>query len=79
MHLLQKDVARLVGVHEQTVSDWETNENVPKVYLIPKIVDFLGHNPFGNTGCLVLEQKFKPAGNRRGLAIHDLHGIQSAD
>jgi transcriptional regulator with XRE-family HTH domain len=44
--LLQKDVARILGVDSMTVNNWERNRCQPKLYLTPKIVQFLGCNPF---------------------------------
>ena len=44
--LLQKDVAEILGVDTMTVNNWERNRCGPKLYLFPKIVQFLGYNPF---------------------------------
>jgi DNA-binding transcriptional regulator YiaG len=39
----------MIGVHTVTVSDWETNENVPNSRVIPAIIKFLEYNPFPQT------------------------------
>ena len=44
--LLQKDVARQIGVSEESIYNWETNRNEPEVRLIPHIIDFLGYVPY---------------------------------
>jgi DNA-binding XRE family transcriptional regulator len=44
--LLQKDVAAILAVDTMTVNNWERNRCQPKLYLNPKIVRFLGCNPF---------------------------------
>jgi transcriptional regulator with XRE-family HTH domain len=42
----QKDVARHLGVDENTSWRWERNESRPSVRHIPAIIRFLGYNPF---------------------------------
>lgn len=41
----QKDVAELLGVDENTVYNWEKGRSVPRLHLIPKVVEFLGYSP----------------------------------
>ena len=43
--LLQKEVARLLGVDTDSVTNWEKNRYVPRRHLIPRIVEFLGYVP----------------------------------
>jgi transcriptional regulator with XRE-family HTH domain len=45
LNLLQKQVADQIGVHEQTVTNWEVNATVPEVRYMPEIIRFLGHDP----------------------------------
>lgn len=44
--LLQKDVAERIGVCEDSVTLWENNRNEPSVGYLPKIINFLGYEPF---------------------------------
>jgi transcriptional regulator with XRE-family HTH domain len=44
--LLQKDVAGILGVDTMTINNWEKNRCNPRLYLFPKIAQFLGYNPF---------------------------------
>ena len=46
LKLLQKEVARKIGVDETSVLNWEKNRNTPSLTYIPKIVEFLGYRPF---------------------------------
>jgi DNA-binding XRE family transcriptional regulator len=46
MNLFQKDVAYQIGVTEEAVYNWENNRSKPKIYLLPKIIEFLGYVPF---------------------------------
>jgi transcriptional regulator with XRE-family HTH domain len=45
LQLLQKQVADQIGVHELTITNWESNATVPEVRYIPAIIQFLGYNP----------------------------------
>jgi len=44
--LWQKQVADQIGVDEGTLYNWERQRTVPKLPYIPKIIAFLGYNPF---------------------------------
>jgi len=43
---LQSEVARIIGVTEDTITNWETNRFVPQINLYPAIFQYLGYNPF---------------------------------
>ena len=43
--LLQKQVAKQIGVDQTTIWNWESNESIPQVQFIPAIIKFLGYNP----------------------------------
>jgi DNA-binding XRE family transcriptional regulator len=38
-------VADLIGVHEMTITSWESNATIPEVRYMPAIIQFLGYNP----------------------------------
>jgi DNA-binding XRE family transcriptional regulator len=44
--LLQKDVAKVIGVCEDSITFWENNRHEPSIIYYPKIIEFLGHVPF---------------------------------
>ena len=44
--LTQLQLARLIGVKEESVYNWENDRSKPKVYLLPKIIEFLEYLPF---------------------------------
>jgi transcriptional regulator with XRE-family HTH domain len=46
LKLLQKEVAGMLGVDTNTVTNWEKNRCQPKLHILPKIVQFLGYSPF---------------------------------
>lgn len=45
----QKHVANLLKVSEQTVGNWEKNRSTPSLYQIPKVIEFLGYDPYTTT------------------------------
>jgi transcriptional regulator with XRE-family HTH domain len=47
--MLQRDVAKQIGVNKDTIHNWETNRTAPEVCLIPHIIDFLGYAPYDPT------------------------------
>ena len=44
--LLQKEVAKVIGVCEDSITLWENNRNEPSIIYYPKIIQFLGYVPF---------------------------------
>jgi transcriptional regulator with XRE-family HTH domain len=44
--LLQKDVARQIGVAETTVHNWERSRTAPSIRLVPALFKFLGYVPY---------------------------------
>jgi DNA-binding XRE family transcriptional regulator len=44
--LTQLELAKHLSVQETTISNWENNRSKPKIYLLPKIIEFLGYVPF---------------------------------
>ncbi len=46
LNLLQKDVARIIGVSEDTVTLWENELATPQVKHYPKVIEFLSYYPF---------------------------------
>jgi transcriptional regulator with XRE-family HTH domain len=67
LKLLQKDVARIIGVDEASVHNWERDLRKPSIAIIPKILKFLGYVPFEiTTGSL--EEKIKTQRRILGLS-----------
>jgi transcriptional regulator with XRE-family HTH domain len=46
LRIHQSEVAALVNATTSTVTNWEKNRTSPKLYLIAKIIEFLGYDPF---------------------------------
>jgi len=45
LRLLQRDVARIIGVSCDSVTYWENDRAIPQIQHMPKIIAFLGYNP----------------------------------
>jgi DNA-binding XRE family transcriptional regulator len=46
LKLKQAEVAILIGVSEDCITYWENNRSQPQINQYPKIIQFLGYNPF---------------------------------
>jgi transcriptional regulator with XRE-family HTH domain len=46
LKLLQEDVASILEISVCSLSNWENNASVPQINYGPKIIAFLGFNPF---------------------------------
>lgn len=55
LRLLQRDVAGQIGVHHESVKNWERGVLKPMIRHLPRIIEFLGYNP---------EPKPKPVAER---------------
>jgi len=45
LKLLQKELAQKLDISETSIYNWENNRASPSLYLIPKIMKFLGYIP----------------------------------
>lgn len=46
LRLLQGDVANIFHVCEDSITGWENGRSVPQIQYYPKLIEFLGYNPF---------------------------------
>ncbi len=46
LRLLQADVAKIFDVCEDSITGWENGRSVPQIQYYPKLIEFLGYNPF---------------------------------
>lgn len=44
--LFQEQVAKILGVTEQSITNWELGSSEPGVKYIPKIIEFIGYCPY---------------------------------
>ena len=44
--LLQREVAEKLGVTDSTIWNWEANYSSPQLRIIPKVIAFLGYEPY---------------------------------
>ena len=46
LKLFQSDVAKIFDVCEDSITGWENGRSVPQIQYYPKLIEFLGYNPF---------------------------------
>ena len=69
--LLQREVARKLGVTEDTVHNWETDRKSPQLRSVPKIIAFLGYDPY-DIQAATLGERIVAASRRLGLSQKEL-------
>ena len=69
--LHQKDVARIVNATISSVTNWERNRTSPRLFLIPKIIKFLGYDPLQGDATNIGE-KIKRYRIQKGLSLRKL-------
>jgi len=45
LNLSQPQVAKIINVTTDSITNWELNRNTPELYYMPKIISFLGYTP----------------------------------
>jgi transcriptional regulator with XRE-family HTH domain len=69
--LLQKDVANVLNVCQNSIISWELGKTVPALKFIPRIIDFLGYLPFSERDGISLGEQ---------LTIYrQIHGISQVE
>ncbi len=71
LKLFQKDVANIIGVDTNSITNWEKNRNRPRLYLLPKVFEFLGYNLFAETGHTIGEE-IRIYRQKHGLSLRKL-------
>jgi DNA-binding XRE family transcriptional regulator len=71
LSLSQRDVAKVLEVSEDTITYWENSRAQPQIYHYPKIILFLGHNPFP-VDTSTLSGRMKKYRNGNGASQEDL-------
>jgi len=46
LKMLQADLAKLIGVCEDTITGWENGRSFPQIQFYPKLIQFFKYNPF---------------------------------
>ena len=62
LELLQKDLAAIMGISMDSITNWENNYVDPDIKFYPKIISFLGYYPFkhGRTiPALIVKYRFQ--------------------
>jgi transcriptional regulator with XRE-family HTH domain len=67
LKLLPKDVVGILGVDTNTITNWGKNRCQPRLYLIPRMAQFLGYDPFTSAEAATIGERIK--------AFRRLHGL----
>jgi DNA-binding transcriptional regulator YiaG len=65
--LEQKEVAEIIGVDKCTIANWEKNRNTPRIRHLPKVINFLGYQPW-DEGCRTLSERLVKQRQKLGLS-----------
>ncbi|MBI4467761.1 MAG: helix-turn-helix domain-containing protein [Acidobacteria bacterium] len=68
--LLQREVAKQIGVNLDTIWNWESNATTPSLPMMPGIIGFLGYSPC--VGASSLAEKLAVYRRTRGLSRKEL-------
>jgi len=78
LKLRQIDVAATLEVDEMTICNWEKGLTTPRLYLMPKIIDFMGYDPL-DFEVITFGQKIKRYRVERGLSLKKLAKLVDVD
>ena len=78
LKLLQKEVAKIIGISKVSIFNWENNRISPSIYFIPKIIKFLGYYPY-DTKAKTLGEKIKTYRKFSGLSQKNLANLLGVD
>ncbi|MBS7565457.1 transcriptional regulator [Mucilaginibacter sp. Bleaf8] len=76
--LLQKDIAKILGVTEDCITNWEKNRSIPQIQFMPLIIQFLGYLPF-SFDQTTLSGKLKAYRHLKGMSQKRLGTILNVD
>ncbi len=76
--LLQVEVAKVIGVTTDTITNWELNRNTPQIAKVSAIVGFLGYDPFVIQGDSLID-KIVNYSRKHGVSYKQLARVIGAD
>jgi transcriptional regulator with XRE-family HTH domain len=77
--LLQREVAKQIGVTACTIQYWETNRVVPALRFRPQIIEFLGYDPSHRSPDQSLAEVLKAQRQRLGMSRKKLAALLGID
>jgi len=79
LKLSQGQVARMIGVVDEAIYTWETGLNHPQIQYAPKIIQFLGYNPYPIHETDTFGGKIKLYRLLHGLSYRKMAKVLNAD
>lgn len=77
--LLQREVAKRIRCDEATITNWELNRVQPALQFLPRIVKFLGCDPFSRSEAGTLAEEIKMHRQKLGLSRKRLAKLLGTD
>jgi transcriptional regulator with XRE-family HTH domain len=77
--LLQREVAKRIACDESTITNWELNRVRPALQFLPRIVKFLGYDPFAASEAGTLAEEIKQHREKLGLSRKRLAKLLGTD
>jgi transcriptional regulator with XRE-family HTH domain len=72
LKLSRLQVAKIIGVSTETITNWENERKAPQIKFFPKIIEFLGYNPYridiSTQGGRIKFYRYQKGLSQRGLA-----------
>lgn len=75
--LFQEQVAQILGVTEQSISNWELGHSEPEARYIPRIIEFIGYCPYDPVGDLI--ERMRTIRRALGLTQEQMSKILGVD
>ena len=75
--LEQGQVARLVGVTESKVCNWENHRSSPPIHQCKQVIEFIGYNPFPKPN--TFSEQLVSFRRGRGLRVKDAAALAGVD
>jgi transcriptional regulator with XRE-family HTH domain len=79
LRISQRKVSLLLGVDDEAVMCWETGINQPQIQYVPKIIEFLGYNPYAHLETKTFGGKIKFFRLTNGLSYRNLAKVLGSD
>ena len=79
LELSQRKVGLLIGVDDEAIMCWEIGITEPQIQFVPRIIEFLGYNPYAHLETKTFGGKIKLYRLLHGLSYRNLAKVLDSD
>jgi transcriptional regulator with XRE-family HTH domain len=79
LEISQRQAGLLIGVDDESIMCWETGITEPQIQFVPKIIEFLGYNPYASLETETFGGKIKLYRLTHGLSYRNLAKVLDSD